>query len=120
MTSELSDTPLVVFISHLTHLAPLCVFSVNGVPWPQEQGRRNSHTFNCRLLKRPPDEVDAENQEARQLYELMQCFTVSQPRAVQEEGEGETTHILIKSYPYKYLAYCRESDEAVIDASVQM
>uniref|UniRef100_A0A671NQC3 Nuclear receptor coactivator 1-like n=1 Tax=Sinocyclocheilus anshuiensis TaxID=1608454 RepID=A0A671NQC3_9TELE len=60
---------------------------VNGVPWPQEQGRRNSHMFNCRLLKRPPDEVDAENQEARQQYELMQCFTVSQPRAVQEEGE---------------------------------
>ncbi|XP_052391006.1 nuclear receptor coactivator 1-like isoform X2 [Carassius gibelio] len=60
---------------------------VNGVPWPQEQGRRNSHTFNCRLLKRPPDEVDSENQEARQQYELMQCFTVSQPRAVQEEGE---------------------------------
>ncbi|XP_051953864.1 nuclear receptor coactivator 1-like [Xyrauchen texanus] len=60
---------------------------VNGVPWPQEQGRRNSHTFNCRLLKRPPDEVDSDNQEARQQYELMQCFTVSQPRAVQEEGE---------------------------------
>uniref|UniRef100_A0A8C2GW95 Nuclear receptor coactivator 1 n=1 Tax=Cyprinus carpio TaxID=7962 RepID=A0A8C2GW95_CYPCA len=60
---------------------------VNGVPWPQEQGRRNSHTFNCRLLKRPPDEVDTENQEARQQYEFMQCFTVSQPRAVQEEGE---------------------------------
>ncbi|XP_057208639.1 nuclear receptor coactivator 1 isoform X1 [Triplophysa rosa] len=60
---------------------------VNGVPWPQEQGRRNSHTFNCRLLKRPPDEVDAENQEARQQYELMQCFTVSQPKIVQEEGE---------------------------------
>uniref|UniRef100_A0A673LEX7 Nuclear receptor coactivator 1-like n=1 Tax=Sinocyclocheilus rhinocerous TaxID=307959 RepID=A0A673LEX7_9TELE len=60
---------------------------VNGVPWPQEQGRRNSRMFNCRLLKRPPDEVDAENQEARQQYELMQCFTVSQPRAVQEEGE---------------------------------
>ncbi|XP_051581124.1 nuclear receptor coactivator 1-like isoform X4 [Myxocyprinus asiaticus] len=60
---------------------------VNGVSWPQEQGRRNSHTFNCRLLKRPPDEVDSENQEARQQYELMQCFTVSQPRAVQEDGE---------------------------------
>ncbi|TRY81471.1 hypothetical protein DNTS_007232 [Danionella cerebrum] len=60
---------------------------VNGVSWPQEQGRRNSHTFNCRLLKRPPDEVDTENQEARQQYELMQCFTVSQPKAVQEEGE---------------------------------
>ncbi|XP_030627860.1 nuclear receptor coactivator 1 [Chanos chanos] len=60
---------------------------VNGVPWPQEQGRRSSHTFNCRLLKRPPDEVDSENQEARQQYETMQCFTVSQPRAMQEEGE---------------------------------
>nr|XP_021324335.1 nuclear receptor coactivator 1 isoform X1 [Danio rerio]XP_691744.5 nuclear receptor coactivator 1 isoform X1 [Danio rerio] len=60
---------------------------VNGVPWSQEQGRRNSHTFNCRLLKRPPDEVDSENQEARQQYELMQCFTVSQPKALQEEGE---------------------------------
>ncbi|XP_008287401.1 nuclear receptor coactivator 1 isoform X2 [Stegastes partitus] len=60
---------------------------VNGVPWPQEPGRRNSHTFNCRMLKRPPDEVDSENMEARQQYEIMQCFTVSQPRAMQEEGE---------------------------------
>lgn len=60
---------------------------VNGVPWPQEPGRRNSHTFNCRMLKRPPDEVDSENLEARQQYEIMQCFTVSQPRAVQDEGD---------------------------------
>uniref|UniRef100_A0A3Q3WQ48 Uncharacterized protein n=1 Tax=Mola mola TaxID=94237 RepID=A0A3Q3WQ48_MOLML len=60
---------------------------VNGVPWPQEPGRRNSHTFNCRMLKRPPDEVDSENPEARQQYEIMQCFAVSQPRSMQEEGE---------------------------------
>uniref|UniRef100_A0A8C4EAX7 Nuclear receptor coactivator 1 n=1 Tax=Dicentrarchus labrax TaxID=13489 RepID=A0A8C4EAX7_DICLA len=60
---------------------------VNGVPWPQETGRRNSHTFNCRMLKRPPDELDSENPEARQQYEIMQCFTVSQPRTMQEEGE---------------------------------
>uniref|UniRef100_A0AAQ5XFZ2 Nuclear receptor coactivator 1 n=1 Tax=Amphiprion ocellaris TaxID=80972 RepID=A0AAQ5XFZ2_AMPOC len=60
---------------------------VNGVPWPQEPGRRNSHTFNCRMLKRPPDEVDSENLEARQQYEIMQCFTVSQLRAMQEEGD---------------------------------
>nr|XP_061785349.1 nuclear receptor coactivator 1-like isoform X1 [Nerophis lumbriciformis] len=60
---------------------------VNGVPWPQQPGRRNSHTFNCRMLKRPPDEADSENQEARQQYEIMQCFTVSQPRAAQEEGD---------------------------------
>ncbi|XP_042359965.1 nuclear receptor coactivator 1 isoform X1 [Plectropomus leopardus] len=60
---------------------------VNGMPWPQEPGRRNSHTFNCRMLKRPPDELDSENPEARQQYEIMQCFTVSQPRTMQEEGE---------------------------------
>ncbi|XP_056283601.1 nuclear receptor coactivator 1 isoform X2 [Pseudoliparis swirei] len=61
---------------------------VNGVQWPQEPSRRNSHTFNCRMLKRPPDELDSENPEARQQYEIMQCFTVSQPRPImQEEGE---------------------------------
>uniref|UniRef100_A0A8C6KF62 Nuclear receptor coactivator 1 n=1 Tax=Nothobranchius furzeri TaxID=105023 RepID=A0A8C6KF62_NOTFU len=60
---------------------------VNGVPWPQEASRRNSHTFNCRMLKRPPDEADSENLEARQQYEIMQCFTVSQPRAIQEEAD---------------------------------
>uniref|UniRef100_A0A8C3AX67 Nuclear receptor coactivator 1 n=1 Tax=Cyclopterus lumpus TaxID=8103 RepID=A0A8C3AX67_CYCLU len=60
---------------------------VNGVQWPQEPSRRNSHTFNCRMLKRPPDELDSENPEARQQYEIMQCFTVSQPRPMQEEGE---------------------------------
>ncbi|XP_077443720.1 nuclear receptor coactivator 1 [Stigmatopora argus] len=61
---------------------------VNGVPWPQESGRRSGHAFNCRMLKRPPDEMDSENQEARQQYEIMQCFSVTQPRAaVQEEGD---------------------------------
>ncbi|XP_031436940.1 nuclear receptor coactivator 1 isoform X2 [Clupea harengus] len=60
---------------------------VNGVSWPQESGRRNSQTFNCRLLKRPPDEADSDNQEARQQYESMQCLTVSQPRSVLEERE---------------------------------
>uniref|UniRef100_A0A674N5L1 Nuclear receptor coactivator 1 n=1 Tax=Takifugu rubripes TaxID=31033 RepID=A0A674N5L1_TAKRU len=67
---------------------------VNGVPWPQEPGRRNSHTFNCRMLKRPPDEVDSENPEARQQYEIMQCFTVSQPQSMQEEGEDLQTCLI--------------------------
>ncbi|KAM9317420.1 nuclear receptor coactivator 1 [Gastrophryne carolinensis] len=60
---------------------------VNGVPWSQEANRRNSHTLNCRMLIRPPDDTGMENQEARQRYELMQCFTVSQPKSFKEEGE---------------------------------
>ncbi|KAM4601269.1 nuclear receptor coactivator 1 isoform 3-T5 [Polymixia lowei] len=67
---------------------------VNGLPWPQEPGRRNSHTFNCRMLKRPPDEMDSENLEARQQYEIMQCFTVSQPRPLQEEGDELQTCLI--------------------------
>uniref|UniRef100_A0A8C5DQM7 Nuclear receptor coactivator 1 n=1 Tax=Gouania willdenowi TaxID=441366 RepID=A0A8C5DQM7_GOUWI len=68
---------------------------VNGVPWPQEPARRNSRTFNCRMLKRPPDEADSENLEARQQYEIMQCFTVSQPRAVVQEDGDELQSCLI-------------------------
>ncbi|XP_063298066.1 nuclear receptor coactivator 1 isoform X3 [Pelobates fuscus] len=60
---------------------------VNGGPWTQETNRRNSHTLNCRMLIRPPDDAGAENQEARQRYEVMQCFTVSQPKSFKEEGE---------------------------------
>ncbi|XP_057283565.1 nuclear receptor coactivator 1 isoform X5 [Pezoporus wallicus] len=60
---------------------------VNGVPWPQETTRRSSHTFSCRMLVRPPDDTGVENQEARQRYEVMQCFTVSQPKSFKEEGE---------------------------------
>lgn len=43
------------------------------------------------MLKRPPDEADAENLEARQQYEIMQCFTVSQPLPVQEDGDGSSS-----------------------------
>lgn len=64
-------------------------FTVNGVPWPQEATRRNSHTFNCRMLIHRPDEPGPENQEACQRYEVMQCFTVSQPKSIQEDGEGK-------------------------------
>ncbi|XP_043923092.1 nuclear receptor coactivator 2 isoform X2 [Protopterus annectens] len=63
---------------------------VNGVPWPSENPRRNSHTFICRMLVKPPvdsDEEGHDNQEAHQKYENMQCFAVSQPKSIKEEGE---------------------------------
>uniref|UniRef100_H3BD88 Nuclear receptor coactivator 2 n=1 Tax=Latimeria chalumnae TaxID=7897 RepID=H3BD88_LATCH len=70
------------------NLLPKCL--VNGVPWPNETMRRSSHTFNCRMLVKPPvdsDEEGHDNQESHQKYETMQCFAVSQPKSIKEEGE---------------------------------
>lgn len=35
---------------------------------------------------------EAQEQEA-QKYETMQCFTVSEPKSIKEEGEGEKTRL---------------------------
>uniref|UniRef100_A0A8B9IV44 Nuclear receptor coactivator 1 n=1 Tax=Amazona collaria TaxID=241587 RepID=A0A8B9IV44_9PSIT len=40
-----------------------------------------------------PKSLGVENQEARQRYEVMQCFTVSQPKSFKEEGEGKIISI---------------------------
>ncbi|XP_063814975.1 nuclear receptor coactivator 3 [Pseudophryne corroboree] len=64
--------------------------TVNGVPWSNETPRQKSHTFNCRMLvKTPLDHLQdgSGNIDTRQRYETMQCFALSQPRAMMEEGE---------------------------------
>uniref|UniRef100_UPI003AADECD7 nuclear receptor coactivator 2 isoform X3 n=1 Tax=Centroberyx gerrardi TaxID=166262 RepID=UPI003AADECD7 len=63
---------------------------VNGVPWSSEGPRRNSHTFNCRMLVNPHSESQEEPHEhepQQQKYETMQCFAVSEPKSIKEEGD---------------------------------
>ncbi|XP_077043566.1 nuclear receptor coactivator 3 isoform X4 [Agelaius phoeniceus] len=64
--------------------------SVNGVSWSNEAPRQKSHTFNCRMMVKSSHDLfeDAGSyQDIRQRYDTMQCFALSQPRAMMEEGE---------------------------------
>lgn len=79
--------------SHIVNLTSPFLPSVvvNGVPWSSEGPRRNSHTFNCRMLVNPHSESQDEPHEhepQQQKYETMQCFAVSEPKSIKEEGDG--------------------------------
>lgn len=63
------------------------LFTVNGVSWGGETARQKSHTFTCRMLVKfghgPMEEGPGGPR-----YETMQCFALTQPKAMMEEGEG--------------------------------
>lgn len=61
----------------------------NGVSWTGDTSRQKSHTFNCRMLvKFGHGGPGADDGAGRLRYETMQCFALTQPKAMMEEGEG--------------------------------
>uniref|UniRef100_A0A3P9MM05 Nuclear receptor coactivator 3 n=1 Tax=Oryzias latipes TaxID=8090 RepID=A0A3P9MM05_ORYLA len=58
--------------------------------WGGEAPRQKSHTFNCRMLVNLGHGAShglSEDRPGGQRYETMQCFALTQPRAMMEEGD---------------------------------
>ncbi|XP_034167754.2 nuclear receptor coactivator 3 [Pangasianodon hypophthalmus] len=60
--------------------------NVNSMAWGGEAPRQKSHTFNCRMLVKFSS-GPAEENPGTPRYETMQCFALTQPKAMMEEGE---------------------------------
>ncbi|MED6232276.1 Nuclear receptor coactivator 3, partial [Ataeniobius toweri] len=62
--------------------------NINGVSWGNEAARQKSHTFTCRMLvKFGHTHGPMEEGPGGPRYETMQCFALTQPKAMIEEGE---------------------------------
>lgn len=96
MTSDYRRTihrsyALVPFLLTSVDFFFVCVsfFKVNGVSWGSEAARQKSHTFTCRMLvKFGHAHGPMEEGPGGPRYETMQCFALTQPKAMIEEGEG--------------------------------
>lgn len=63
----------------------------NGPPWGGDVPRQKSRTFSCRMLVNHVHGQShgmSEERAGGQRYETMQCFALTQPRAMMEEGDG--------------------------------
>ncbi|KAF7695812.1 nuclear receptor coactivator 3-like isoform X2 [Silurus meridionalis] len=60
--------------------------NMNSMAWGGEAPRQKSHTFNCRMLVKFSSGPVEENPGTPR-YETMQCFALTQPKAMMEEGE---------------------------------
>ncbi|KAI5612046.1 nuclear receptor coactivator 3 isoform X2 [Silurus asotus] len=76
--------------------------NMNSMAWGGEAPRQKSHTFNCRMLVKFSSGPVEENPGTPR-YETMQCFALTQPKAMMEEGE-----VLLDIYRNSSLCFLRE------------